>query len=202
MIKNLFCFVFAIIAIFPLCFVSGCGSKQPVLHKMAPLLLDEYCKIAVLPFVNETNFSNGDIILQKVFVAELIKNGEYLVSQEGDIRKLFQQIKIFPGHSPDYEQLRIIADRLNVQLIITGQINEMNENELGRGVNPSIGVLLHIYDANTGSCLWSTYHRRDGEQYRKILHFGKINSITSLAQAMSQEVINKWFAEGLKKCVH
>lgn len=187
---------------FLLCFAVGCSSNQPILNKMATVLPEDYCRIAVIPFVNETNFINGDIFFQKVFVAELIKKGEYLISQEGDVRKLFQQIKIYPGHTPDYEQLRIISDRLNVELIITGQINEMSEEILGRGINPTLAVLVQIYDAKTGTCLWSTYHRREGEQYRKLMHFGKINTVASLAQVMSQEMINKWFSEGFKKCVH
>lgn len=193
--KNILIVVFITISL-------GCTNKQPILHQLAPMITDDYCRIAVLPFINETKYINGDVLMQKVVVAELIKKGEYLLAQDGDIRKMFQQNKIYYGHSPDYEQLRIIADRLNVQLIITGQLNEMSENFLGRGFNPIIAVSLQIYDAKNGTCLWTTYHRKEGEQYRKILHFGKINSITSLAQVMSQEVIDKWFAEGFKKCVH
>lgn len=184
-------------------FLSCCTpvNHSPIVNQMAPMLSDDYCRIAILPFVNETSYSQGEVVLQKVFVAELIKGGDYLISQDGDVKKIFQQIKIYPGQSPNFEQLRIIADRLNVQLLITGRISEMSENSNGLGVNPVIAVTLQIFDAKTGTSLWITHHRREGEQFRKILHFGKINSITSLAQIISQEVIAKWYKEGFKKCI-
>lgn len=169
---------------------------------MVPMLSEDYCRIAVLPFLNESHYKQGDIILQKVFTAELIKAGDYSIAQEGDILKLYQQIKIYSGHSPDYEQLRIIADRLNVQLLITGRIIEMNENLVNLSVNPELALSVQIFDAKTGTILWTTYHRKNGEQYRTLLHFGKINSITTLAQIMTQEVIEKWISEGFKKCTH
>lgn len=192
-----------ILILLVLCLLSACTEKKlPILDQITPVINEDYCRIGVLPFVNESSYNQGDTILHKVFVAELIRYGDYLISQEGDVRKLFQQLKIFPGKSPDYEQLRIIADRLNVQLIITGRVIEMNENIQTIGVNPIVAVYLQIYDAKTGTSMWTTYHRRDGEYYRKFLHFGKINSITSLAQIIFQEVIDKWSKEGFKKCIH
>lgn len=184
-------------------FLSCCTSlNDPILNQMAPMLSEDYCRIAVLPFLNESQYKQGDTILQKVFIAELIKAGDYSIAQEGDVLKLYQQIKIFSGHSPDYEQFRIISDRLNVQLLITGRIIEMNENLINLNVNPEIALTVQIFDAKTGTILWTTYHRKNGEQYRTLLHFGKINSITTLAQVMTQEMIEKWISEGFRKCTH
>ncbi|MFC1523468.1 hypothetical protein ACFL6N_01630 [Thermodesulfobacteriota bacterium] len=167
---------------------------------MAALPQTNLCRIAVLPFINETNFKQGEIIVNKVFIAELVQTGNYLIAHEGDLLKIYRQLRIFPGHSPDFEQLRILSDRLNVQLIITGKIHEMSEKIQKYDSSPSLAFSLQVFEANTGRTLWNTYHKREGEEYRKALHFGKVHTVTSLAQRMSEEILNLWLKEGFRIC--
>lgn len=183
--------------------VVGCaGRNDPFLQRMAVLPKGEICNIAVLPFKNETDYPQGDILACRIFMAELINTGHYRIAQEGDIRRIYQQMNIFPGQMPDFDQIRMLSTLLDAQLIIAGKVIEMSDKKIADQVNPKLALSLQIYEGSSGRSLLSTYHRREGSQYRKVMHIGLINTVTSLAQRMSQEILASWNQEGLQKCTN
>ena len=183
--------------------LSSCAFKQaPTVLKQGPLPGGgDICRIAVLPFINQTAYKEADDIFARVFVSELVNSGNYQVAQEGDVRKFFQQMQVLPNQTPDIEQLRAMADRLGAQVVISGTITEMKEtSEYGQHLEPTVAVVIRVIDGDSGRTLWSTYSRREGQQYRKVMHFGLVNSITSLAKYVSSEIVEAWHKEGFKKC--
>ncbi len=180
--------------------LAACGPKVPSLVKYAPLPDEKICRIAVLPFVSETDYPLANTIAFRVFMAELVQTGRFEVAQEGDIREVIRHMRIWPGQQIHTEQFKILGDRLKVELIITGTVVEMAEVPMAGAVNPVIALSLRIIDALSGETLWHTYHRRDGKHYRKVMHFGVLNTVTSLAKQVSREVLELWFKEGLKGC--
>jgi polysaccharide biosynthesis protein PelC len=180
---------------------SGCGAKLPHHVDMRPLPAEPICRVAVLPFENESDYPLANAIAFKVFSAELQAAGNYLVVQEGDVRKIYQQLRIFPGQQPTPEEMQIMGTRLNAQLLITGTVMEMRENPgENASVNPVLAVDIQIRDGRSSVPLWRTYHRRQGTDYRKAMHFGTIHTATGLSQQVSREIINIWFRKGLKQC--
>ena len=175
---------------------------RPNIMKMAELPNQgKICRIAVLPFSNQTGYPLADTIFYRVFVAELLENGHYLISQEGDVRKIYRQMRVIVGQSPDIEQVRALAGRLGAQLIISGSVLEMRDKtKYGRKLDPTMGVIIRIMDGESGRTLWTTFVRREGKEYRKILHFGVIHTVSALAARVSDEIIAAWFKEGLQKC--
>lgn len=186
--------------------VSGCGmlpgfGKVPHAEQMAPLPSGPICQVAVLPFINDSDFPFADTIVSKVFATQLQSQGDYLVSQEGDILKIYQQLHILPGKAPTLEQMQIIADRVHAQLLISGVILQMRENRGAQGtVNPLIVEEIQIRDGRSGETLWTVFHRRQGTDYQKSMHFGTIHTVSGLSRQMAEEIINLWFKKGLTKC--
>lgn len=183
-------------------FIGGCGTELPYLQRLRPLPSDEHmCRVAVLPFTSESDYPQSATIVYKVITAELQTLGNYIVTQEGDVDKLYLQLRILPGQSPSREQLQILANRLNVQLLFTGHVMEMRENPgASGGVNPVLAMRLDILDGRTADILWSIYHRRQGLDYQKAMHFGIINSMAGLAKQVGLEIINLTFKKGLPPC--
>ncbi|MBE0598780.1 MAG: hypothetical protein IH614_16110 [Desulfuromonadales bacterium] len=187
--------------------LSGCsgffspGSRLPYHQQMAPLPSGSTCRVAVLPFVSEDDYPLADSIAYKVFLAQFSTSTNYHLPQEGDILKVYQQLRILPGQEPTPEQLRLLASRLEAQLLVTGSIFEMRENPGEQmGVNPVLAVNLQIRDGKNGDVLWNTYHRRQGADYRTAMHFGTLHTVTGLSQQVAREIINLWFKEGLRQC--
>lgn len=170
-------------------------------REMAQLPPAPVCRVAVLPFLNDSDFPQGAVIAQKIFQAEFQSAGDYQVLQEADIRKTYQQRHIYTGWAPSLEAMKIVADRVNAQLLISGIVLEMREDPGPHlTVNPKIVLEIQIRDGRTGEVLWTTYHRRLGSDYTKTMHFGTIHSIAGLCRQMAIEIINLWFEKGLPQC--
>jgi len=179
--------------------------QLPQLQHLSPLPIEPPCRIAVLPLNNESDHEKMDYIVYKIFTAELIRTSGLEVIQEGNVKKLYRQLQIFPGHQPSFDQLKIIANRLDVQLLVTGSINNARENFSKRAPDPSLTFSLQLIDAHSGRTIWNTYHNRNGQHYQRIMHFGTIASLSGLAHKMSQEIMDLWIREGLEsglqKCI-
>lgn len=187
--------------------IAGCGIHLPwnesfPLHRqMAPLPSGPVCRVAVLPFVSDSKFPLGDAIVSKVFATQFQNSGNFILIQDGDVLKAYQQLHILPGRPPTLEQLQIIADRVGAQFLITGVVLEMREDPGENGtVNPLLSLEVKFCDGRSGQTLWIAFHRRQGNYYTKIMHFGSINTVTGLCRQMAVEIINLWFKKGLAQC--
>lgn len=182
-------------------FVFSCSQKGPTLQKITQLPNGSLCRVAVLPFANNSGYAEADLIVYRIFSAELVRTGNFQLAQEGDIRGIFQQLMIYPNQTLRLEQLRIIADRLDAQILITGTIEEMSQKSSGNSLNPTLTIDLQIVEADSGRILWLTHHKSEGKQYRKVMHFGLVNTITELIRIVSNEIVELWYDNGLKKCI-
>jgi len=156
--------------------------------------------VAVLPFVNDSKFDQGEIVVQRIMVAVLSEFPGLKIEGEGDVRKLYSELRIFPGKQPDIKQLQIIGSRLEVQALIAGNIKQMSENSKDGEINPVIEIHLQVFDADSGQTMWTTFHRREGRDFRKLMHFGLIDTVSELAEVMAEEIYLKWQDEGFAQC--
>ena len=180
---------------------TGCATQLPYDQQMADLPPGPICRVAVLPFLNESDFPLADVIFSKVFAAQLHAASNYLLIQEGDILQAYQQLHILPMRKPSGEQFQIIASRVSAQLLITGTVLDMRENPAEHStVNPLLIVDIQIIDGRSGEVLWTTFHQRHGSEYKKIMHIGTIHTVTGLSRQVADEIINIWFKKGLKQC--
>ena len=201
MLKNKTFLTGSLVTLFCYFILTGCGTQYPVHRQMAHLPAGKICRVAVLPFLNDSDFPLGDAIVSKVFEARLQNTGDYFIIQEGNILETYQQLHILPGTPPSLEQLHIIADRVNAQVLITGIVLEMREDPgEHKTVNPILIMEIQIRDGRNGEILWKTLHRRQGTDYKKTMHFGTIHTVTGLSRQMAEEIINLWFKKGLTKC--
>jgi polysaccharide biosynthesis protein PelC len=181
---------------------TGCARTElPTARQMAPLPAEMICRVAVLPFLNDSKFRAGDAIVAKVFSARLQETGNYLVAQDGDVFKAYRQLALLPGTAPSSEQFQIIADRVNAQVLITGIVVEMREDRGEHGsVNPLVVLEVQIRDGRSGEVLWTSFHRRRGTDYQKTMHFGTIYTVTGLIRQMTDEILTLWLKKGLSRC--
>ena len=182
--------------------LTACGQKNSNVVQLAPLP-GSICRVAVLPMINKTEYQEGNILFYRVFVSELSRLGNFELSPEGDVRQAFRQIQVLPAvQLPSYDQLRIVGDYLNAEIMIGTTILEMKDVFSKGEVIPYITVRLDILDAKSGKKLWSVYHRRDGSQYRKVMHFGVITAMTQLAKQVSKGILDILDSKGfVGKCI-
>jgi len=177
------------------------SNRVPMHREVSPLSSGTGCRIAVLPFLNDSEYPQGGVLVQKVFAAQLLSSGEHLLTPEGDIVKTYQQLHLLPGATPTLEQLRIVADRVNAPLLLTGIVLEMREKRSEhQTVNPQLTMEVELRDSVSGEILWTTFHRRNGTDYTKTMHFGTLHTVTGLSRQMAEEIINLWYEKGFSQC--
>ncbi len=171
----------------------SCSEVQPRTQHLVDLEEERPRLVAVLPFLNDSDFDQGGTLVQRVFSSELIKLDSISVSREGDVRSIYRELGIFPYQIPDLEQRRILGSRLKADVLINGRVKVMEEKRSGRYVNPVLALELHAYDGRTGRTLWTTHHRKKGGEYRTLMHFGMVSTVTGLSRKMSKEILEEWF---------
>lgn len=179
--------------------VTACAVRQPELQRLDSQA-EPICSVAFLPFVNDSKFDMGELIVQRIMVAGLHNYPGLKIANEGDVRQLFHELRIFPKEQPVIEQMQIIGSRLEVQALIAGTIKEMVEVSQDSEVNPVIEIHLQVYDAESGQKMWTTFYRREGNDFRKLMHFGLINTVSELAKTMAKEIYSEWQHEGFAQC--
>jgi len=158
------------------------------------------CRIALLPFSNETRFPVGGLLLYRVFQAELVTTRIYEVVSEGDVRKLLVQYRILPGDVPGKEFYEALVKSLGVDAVIEGRVIQMEEVHEQGEVEPRLAFWVELRDAKTREVIMAAYNSGKGGDYRKVMHFGVVSSLTELARKMCHEVLEKWRKEGLRGC--
>ncbi|MGV1100010.1 hypothetical protein ACUUL3_11460 [Thiovibrio sp. JS02] len=182
------------------CLLPGCAAQRPYLQEFSVKAFTPACSVALLPFANKSGFTAGGQIFYRIFMTELIRYGNWRIALEGDVRKIYRQLRLRPWEQPSPEQLRIIASRLGVERLIGAEILAMDEQVGKEFVNPSISVQVRVYDGQDGRLLFATIHRREGAEYRTMMHFGLINTVTSLAKHVTQEILTLWESKGFVPC--
>lgn len=185
---------------FMLPWFAACGSKGMHVQEFVTAPYGKVCSVAVLPFRNKSGYKQGDRIVYRIFLSELVMHGAWRVALEGDVRKIYRQLHLKPWEQPSPEQIKVIASRLGVERVIGGEIFVMEEKIHKQYVNPVLGLQLNVYEGETGRILLSTIHRRQGDDYRTMMHFGLINSVTNLSRRLTQEILTEWKQRGLLPC--
>ncbi|MDW7772479.1 MAG: hypothetical protein SCH71_06255 [Desulfobulbaceae bacterium] len=191
--------MYRILLILVMLALPGCG-KVPMVHEFASMPGDAACRVALLPLIDKSTYPRGAAVFYKILLSELIASGHFQVVEEGDVLELYRQFKIYPNVQPSSEQLKMIGGRLGTTLFVGGDILRMEEHKTGGFLESNLTVVLRLYEGQSGTQIWTTYHRRRGSDYQQVLHFGRINTLTSLAKEMSREIINLWLEKGMKTC--
>lgn len=181
--------------------LTGCGAKKPYVQEFSQKTAQERQSIAVLPFANRSRYDQGGKIVHRLVLVELVQQCNLRVALEGDVFKIYRQMRLKPWDIPDVEQLRIIAVRLGVDTLIAGEVLEMDEKVTPSGVSPALSIQVRVYDGKSGLIQWSSLYRREGGDYQKMMHFGMVNTVSELGKKMVQEILGVWKEKGLLSCV-
>lgn len=170
--------------------VSGCSHSAPsvyVRNGSEQLLAG---KVAVFPFYNNANTAVASTVVTGAFVESLVQRGKFRVEFPGNIRNFLISERIIVRTGVDVNTIKLMGKRLGVDAVIMGRVDEfvgMDEKE--KNVVPVVSISSRMVDARTGKILWMAEHRRNGDDYIKVLDFGKIRSVGALTKKVVGEMI-------------
>lgn len=172
-------------------FISGCSSSGTP-YTYARKNHDEPVvkKVAVLSFYNNTKSAGASKIVTGAFISNLIKTRKFKVEFSGNIKSFLVSERIIVKTGVNLDTIKLMGRRLGVDAVILGRIDEfVGMNKKKRDVVPVVSISSRMVDARTGKILWMAQHRRTGDDYIKVLDFGKVRSVGELTRKVVLEMI-------------
>ncbi len=194
-------FIFLLLAGFLMISCSSAGSGKAITRVAGGRLQNRMCRIVLLPFVNESQSQQLDVQAYRIFLAEIVKSGIFKVVPEGDLKDFFYRNRINQQTIWDRKLIAKLAQQLDVDGALVVYIRDSN---LVRGSYGSqltfVSMQIELHDARSGRLVLSSFMRRQGSDYTKVLHFGVVDTVSGLLQRMAREIIGIWEEEGVSGC--
>jgi TolB-like protein len=147
-------------------------------------------KVAVFSFHNDTKVPEASKVVTGAFLAGLVEGGKFQVEFPGNVRSFLVSERIIVRTGLDLDTIKLMGKRLGVDAVVLGQVVEyVGADEERRGVVPTVSISSRMVDAQTGEILWMAQCRRTGDDYIKVLDFGKIRSVGALTKKVVGEMI-------------
>ena len=147
-------------------------------------------KVAVFPFHNNTQVSEASSIVTKAFIAELFERKKLKVEFPGNIRSFLISRRIIVRTGVDLETIKLMAKRLGVDAFILGEVDEyIGVDDRKKAVIPIVSIRSRMVDGRSGKILWMAQLRRTGNDYIKVLDFGKVRSVAALTRRVVGEMV-------------
>lgn len=180
---------------------SGCLARQgPQVRLAAGAAGGDICRLAVLPFTSEADRTAEAIQVYRIFTGELIAAGNYRVEPEGEIHFFLNRQRLRAGDLLNSRHYRELAEDLEVDALVRGRVITLESKKSADGEVPHCALQVDLLAAESGELLASTYHRRSGADFQKVLHFGTLRTTSELVAQVAREVITAWQEKGLKHC--
>lgn len=120
-------------------------------------------KVAVLPFNNLSNDNYASERVRTMFIVDLMSRNRWEVVEQGEVSKVLGQILRASGAieggviEVNNETLKLLGERLGVQAVIVGSVNEYITSSSGSsGSMGEISVASKMLDAASGVVLWQS----------------------------------------------
>ena len=141
--------------------ISGCAAKRD-------FFLDENVeinllqRIAVLPFVNNTQTKFVENRLRDVVTTEILSLGIFDIVADGDIRRFLKDEVSGNPDAVDTKVARKMGRELGVEAFMTGAVDNYDENRNGSYTYPVVAVTLRLLDVRNNKIIWQASASESG----------------------------------------
>ncbi|MFQ5560668.1 MAG: GNA1162 family protein [Nitrospinota bacterium] len=139
---------------------AGCTSPRTKLYIRESANFQYINNVAVLPFNNMSEDKYAGEKVRSVVIMELLNSGAFEVSEEGEVNKVtwevFREMGFREGDivSLDIETMRRIAERLGVQALLVGTVEQYGQARIVDTPSSMVSLSLRLVEANSGVTLW------------------------------------------------
>ncbi len=169
-------------------FVIGC--KGSVIRYINPEANFSYIKkVAVLPFNNMSNDKFAGERVRNTLTVDLLSRGVFDVMERGEVTKVMGLVFRAAGFEEgsavevDKETLKLLGERLGVQAVILGSVDEY-ESAGGRSV---VSLSVRMLDTSSGIILWQAKSTATGTStWRRIVGIEELDRSTLTRNAVKE----------------
>jgi TolB-like protein len=167
----------------------SCCPRLPRIFVRPGTTISELPRIAVLPFDNLTGEEGAGEKITEIFTMELMRLGRFEVAEPGRVKKATKERRIRTTRDIDLDAAKWLGEILNLDLILVGSVLDFETQESQNKQVPVVTVTLRLVHANTGMTLWAAYRSRKGDDGETLFGWGRITSLSQLANAVASEML-------------
>ncbi len=165
--------------LFILISAGGCGNYT--IRYINPNANFSYIKkVAVLPFNNLSDDKFAGERVRSILMVELMSRHVFDVIEQGEVTRVLNMIFREEGFEEgraiqvDKKTLNLIGERLGVQAVILGSVDEYGGSRYGGG--SVVSISLRMLDASSGIVLWQANTVETGTNvWRKIIGLEEVD---------------------------
>ena len=169
--------------IIPVLFVLiAAGCTREVVRYINPEANFSYIKkVAILPFNNLSDDRFAGEKVRSAITVDLLSRGVFDVVEQGEVNKVTSLVLRAAGAEEgmvtelDRETLKLLGERLGVQAVILGSVDEY----VGRREEGLVGLSVRMLDTSSGIILWQAKASTSSASFwRKILGLEGLDTST------------------------
>ncbi len=183
-------------------FIWSCSPPRRTITKVAGKTLEvKVCRVVLLPFVNESRSPQLSTQAYRIFLSEIVQSKLFQIEPEGDLRHFLYRNRVRTDTIWNNQLYALLAQQLGVDAVIVAYIRDSNLVAGASGSrNAFVSLQVELHEAHSGRLLLSSFLRRTGDDYAKVLHFGVVDTVSGLLQRMFLEIISEWQEKGVSGC--
>lgn len=138
-------------------FMGGCGGST--IRYINPSANFSYIKrVAILPFNNLGDDRYAGERVRSAFTIDLMSREVFEVVEQGEVTKalggIFREAGVEEGRAVpvDKETLKLIGEKLSIQAVILGSVDEYTSG--GGGEGKIVSISIRMLDTSSGIILW------------------------------------------------
>ncbi len=173
--------------------VAGCASA-PVHYVDADVDFSFIRKVAVAPFSNMSSDRYASQRMESVFLAELLTYEGLEVVDPGEMLEAWNAMRLGADVVLTPEQAMGLGERLGVDAVFTGAIEEYGLERLGGDKTYNVTAVFGLVETITGRVIWTSQVHTDGSSLWKNLFGGQPVSLYEVSRKAVRQSLDTLLA--------
>jgi TolB-like protein len=151
---------------------AGCASPSVIRYINPEANFSYIKKVAILPFNNMSSDRHAGERVRNNLTVDLMSRGVFGVKERGEVSKVMRLVLRAAGYEEggllevDQETFKLIGEKLGVQAVILGSVDEYE----GRGGRSVVTLSVRMHDTSSGIVLWQARSTAVGTStFRKVM---------------------------------
>jgi len=136
--------------------VGGCASSGATSFIHPNVDFGHIRRCALLPFENLTPDEFADERVQSIFLMEILEEGVLEIIGPGEALFAMRALRVEPSSSLSPETVKLIGERLSVDAVFFGTIENYGVNKADRERHNEVTAIFTMAETETGVVIWQS----------------------------------------------
>lgn len=158
-----------------------------------------YQTVGVIPFSNLTSDRQAAEKVTSSFTTELLMHEEITVVNSGDFFKEVREVikGERTNHPEEFtsEEALALGKAAQVNGVFVGAVRDYGMVRIGSDEFPLVGIIVRLYDCQSGKIVWSCEITRRGGPKFPIFSFGEVHTLGEMTTKVCREAAGRFASE-------